>query len=339
MMESRLLSNILIKSTLGSGDLSALLSLAEKSPSGENLLEAYLITLKKRGASDQEVHYLIKLLLQRAKKLVLGMAFLDVCGTGGDRSNSFNVSTTTAFVLAAAGVPVLKHGNRSVSSQCGSSDLLEGLGISLEKCGAKAKETMRKYRFAYLHAPLFHPFFGKIAPLRRRIGMPTVFNLLGPLLHPASPRLQLVGIGDSEAFKRYAFWLKAAGRQKAIVVHGDGGLDEASPYGITQLYELKNGKVRTSKIRARDFGFKARSLKDLVVSGRAESVNVFKRIISAKEKGPKREAAVLNAGLGFCLAGRAKNLKQGIKMAEETLDSGRAKILVDNFSRATGAKK
>src|SRR5258706_12744169 len=157
MLESRLFNDMLTKPTLGSGDLSALLNLAEKEPKGENLLEVYLMVLKKRGVSDQEVNLLIKLLLKRTKKLVAGSAFLDVCGTGGDRSNSFNVSTTTAFILAAAGVPVLKHGNRSVSSKCGSSDLLEGLGISLEKCAAKAKETLRKYRFAYLHAPLFHP--------------------------------------------------------------------------------------------------------------------------------------------------------------------------------------
>jgi len=331
----RLLEAVLTKNSLGPTQIKDLLSSVGDGNSGANLFETYLLVLDRRGVTSREVRSLVDLLLKRAKRIQAGMPFIDVCGTGGDQSHTFNISTVTAFIVAAGGVPVLKHGNRSVSSRCGSSDLLEAAGICLEKAAKRAQSTLKALRFGYLHAPLFHPFFGSVAPLRRRIGRPTVLNFLGPLLHPAKPRRQLVGIGDQKAFEQYGGWLKGAGLKSALVVRGEGGLDEATPYGVTQVLELKGGRILKSKIRARDFGFRARKLKELTVSGPRENLSCFQGLLAGKERGSKREAVLLNAGLAFLLAKRAANLREGIRLAGEVTDSGAAGRLLKEYVRIT----
>ncbi len=334
MIQDNLLHSILTRRALSKKEISGLLIAAEKDTAGQNLLESYLLVCKKRQVQDEEIKALIDLLLKRSRAIRVRTSFIDVCGTGGDQSHTFNISTTTAFVTAAGGVAVLKHGNRSVSSRCGSSDLLEAAGVSLARAAQKSLMTLKKFRFGYLHAPLFHPFFGKIAPLRKRIGQPTVFNFLGPLLHPARPMRQLVGVGDPDAFSRYGEWLKRSGRTRALVVRGEGGLDEALPYGTTEVLELKKGRVRKNKIRARDLGFKARKLQELTVEGPKENLSVFRRILSGQERGPKREAVLINAGLAFCLVDRVSNLREGIRFAAEVIDSGAANRLFAEYKRA-----
>jgi len=329
-----LLTSVLTSKELTVGVISGLLQHAERDKAGENLLEVYLFKLKQRGVTEKEMSHLTSILLRKAKQVSLKGFFMDVCGTGGDKSNSFNISTTTAFVLAGGGVPVLKHGNRSVSSQCGSSDLMESLGVSLKKAGNNYRKSLEFSRMGYLHAPFFHPFFGKVAPLRKRIGEPTLFNFLGPLLHPGSPKVQLTGVSDEQAFKQYPHWLRAGRRKKAIVLRGEGGFDEATPFGDTQLYELKNGKISFHTVRSRDFHFSARNRKELEVRGRGENRSVFLGILSGKEKGPKREAVLLNAGFGFYLSGRSAKLREGIEMAGSIIDSGAAQQTFDRFRRS-----
>jgi len=335
MIQDYLLHSILMGDVLSENEIEKLLSLSEKNVAGQNMLEAYLLICKQRRIQDSEVKALIRSLLKRSRSMKVRTPFIDVCGTGGDQSHTFNISTTTAFVTAAGGVPVLKHGNRSISSRCGSSDLLEAVGVSLERAAQKSLATLTKFRFAYLHAPLFHPFFGRIAPLRKRIGQPTIFNFLGPLLHPARPTRQLVGVGDRDAFARYGEWLKHSGRTRALVVRGDGGLDEALPYGTTEVLELKKGRVLKNKIRARDFGFRAGNLKDLTIKGPKENLSVFHRILSGRERGLKREAVLINAGLAFCLADRVSHLREGIRFAAEVIDSGAADRLLREYKKAT----
>jgi anthranilate phosphoribosyltransferase len=332
--ENKLITDIL-KGKLKPAGLESLFELATKDQAGKNLFELYLMILKKRGLSDGEVNSMVKLLLERARRISIPFFFMDVCGTGGDRSSSFNISTASAFVVAASGVPVLKHGNRSVSSRCGSSDLMELLGISLEKAAHRAKRTLSHFNFGYLHAPFFHPFLAEIADIRKRIGEPTVLNFLGPLLHPARPKVQLVGIGDGNAFNRYAHWLQEAGRRRALVVRGEGGLDEASPYGKTEIQILDKGKIRRETIRARDFGFKTKGPRELKVKSPQESLRVFRKVMEGKGRGGCLEAVLLNAGLGLLTAKRVRNLREGIEKARTILRSGVCRELIKKYRDET----
>jgi len=328
----KILISVLTARPLTNAELSALLdAVCENEPAGLNLFESYLVSLKRRAISDRELAQLVKLLMIRARRLKPQGNFIDVCGTGGDRSLSFNISTAVAFVLAAGGVPVLKHGNRAVSSRCGSSDLIEALGIRLERASRRALQTLKRLGFGYLHAPFFHPILAKVAPVRRRIEEPTILNCLGPLLHPGSPRVQLVGIGDEGAFRRYAGWLQGAGRRRAIVVRSKDGLDEAAPYGTTDVYELEGGRIRSYAVRARDFGFRARSSKELAVSGTRENLSAFKQVLSGRERGSRREAVLINAGLGFYLSRRSKTLGEGVRLADEVIRSGASKRVLERY--------
>jgi len=332
---SNLLAHILQGKTLKRNDIQNLFRAVESSGEGAYLLEAYLLTLKVRGISTQEFMEFAGLLLKRARKLKAKQAFLDVCGTGGDKSDTFNISTISGLVIAAAGVPVLKHGNRSVSSQCGSSDLLESFGVDLTKASKRAEGNLDKLNFAYLHAPFFHPFLGKVAPIRKKIGEPTLFNYLGPLLHPASPAVQLTGVSDEGAFRSYPKWIQKLGRKRAFVLRGEGGLDEATPFGVTELYDVSSSRIRRVAIRAKDFGFKARSLKELVAKTPGDNKRICRQILSGKERGAKREAILLNSGLGFLVFGTVKNLKDGIELSDIILKSGIAMELLTKFTEAT----
>jgi anthranilate phosphoribosyltransferase len=291
------------------------------------------MVLKKRGVKTEELMHIVRLLLSKAKKVKTRKKFIDICGTGGDRSNSFNISTTVGFVLAGGGLSVLKHGNRAVSSQCGSSDLLESVGVDLEKASKRAEKTLKKVGFGYLHAPLHHPFFAKVAPLRKKIGEATLFNFLGPLLHPAVPQYQLTGVSDPDAFHQYADWMKALGRKRAFIVRGEGGMDEATPYGVTQVYEVDGRKVVRGEIHARDHGLGGRGRAQLEVRDRKENISVFKGILKGKERGAKYEAVILNAGLGFFAAGKVKDLRQGIVLSRKTIESGSSMRVLDDYVR------
>ncbi len=327
-----LLKKVLTSPTLGPKEIVRLFSIADKSED-LNLLETYLMIAKHREVKLSELIPMVNLLLQKAKRFSVRKDFIDVCGTGGDKSSTFNISTTVAFVMAAGGVPVVKHGNRSITSKCGSSDLIEALGINLKKASQRANKTFNNYGFAYLHAPFYHPFFGKVAPLRKKIGEPTLFNFLGPLLHPAKPRFQLAGIADEKAFYLYPQLLAKLGRKSAIVLRGEGGIDEATPFGKTEFYRLEKGSIKKGSIRARDFGFKSKKLSDLVVKSRKENIKIFNDILTGKDKGPHLEAVLINAGLGFMLLKKAKNLKEGIKFSHEIIESKKALKIIAGLRR------
>jgi len=249
---------------------------------------------------------------------------VDTCGTGGDVSGTFNISTVAAFVVAGAGVPVAKHGNRSVSSKCGSADVLEALGVKIDLEPKKVEDCINEIGIGFIFAPNFHKAMKFAMPARREIGIRTVFNILGPLTNPAGASAQVLGVFNSDLTEMLAKVLKNLGTKHALVVHGLDGLDEMSISGKTKVSELKDNKIKTFELSPKDVGL-AKGEKDELLGGNAnENSAVALEILNGKEKGTKRNMVLLNAGAAIYVGGSAKNLKDGIKLAREAIDSGQA---------------
>ena len=253
-----------------------------------------------------------------------GMQVLEIVGTGGDGSNSFNISTTSAFVIAAAGVKVAKHGNRAASSKSGTADVQEALGVNIAQDPAKALELLDKVGFCFLFAQKYHAAMKYVGPIRKELGFRTVFNILGPLTNPANPDFFLLGVYDGYLVEPVAKVLDKLGVKNALVVYGEDHLDEVSPSAPTLVCELKNGYYRTTKIFPEDFGL-ARGQKEELVGGTAEeNAGITKGILSGKIQGTKRNAVLLNAGLALYAAQAVPTMADGIAKAAEMIDSGAA---------------
>ncbi len=253
-----------------------------------------------------------------------GMQVLEIVGTGGDGSNSFNISTTSAFVIAAAGVKVAKHGNRAASSKSGTADVQEALGVNIAQDPAKALELLDKVGFCFLFAQKYHAAMKYVGPIRKELGFRTVFNILGPLTNPANPDFFLLGVYDGYLVEPVAKVLDKLGVKNALVVYGEDHLDEVSPSAPTLVCELKNGYYRTTKICPEDFGL-ARGQKEELVGGTAEeNAEITKGILSGTIQGTKRNAVLLNAGLALYAAQAVPTMADGIAKAAEMIDSGAA---------------
>lgn len=253
-----------------------------------------------------------------------GMQVLEIVGTGGDGSNSFNISTTSAFVIDAAGVKVAKHGNRAASSKSGTADVQEALGVNIAQDPAKALELLDKVGFCFLFAQKYHAAMKYVGPIRKELGFRTVFNILGPLTNPANPDFFLLGVYDGYLVEPVAKVLDKLGVKNALVVYGEDHLDEVSPSAPTLVCELKNGYYRTTKICPEDFGL-ARGQKEELVGGTAEeNAEITKGILSGKIQGTKRNAVLLNAGLALYAAQAVPTMADGIAKAAEMIDSGAA---------------
>jgi anthranilate phosphoribosyltransferase len=249
---------------------------------------------------------------------------LDTCGTGGDGTNTFNVSTATAFVAAGGGVTVAKHGNRAVSSQCGSADVLEALGVNLDISKDDVEKCIREVGIGFLFAPLFHGAMKYAAGPRQEIGLRTIFNLLGPLTNPAGATSQVLGVYDPGLTEKIAQVLARLGTAEAYVVCGEGTFDEISITSPTRVSHLKNGDVRTFDITPEDFGFTRAGVDDIKGGDAQKNANIIRKILDGK-MGPKRDMVLLNAGAAFAAAGLAPDIAAGIEMAKKSIDSGKAK--------------
>ncbi len=253
---------------------------------------------------------------------------LDTCGTGGDGTNTFNVSTVTALVAAAAGVKVAKHGNRAVSSQCGSADVLESLGVKLDIGPSDVERCIEEVGIGFLYAPLFHGAMKYAAGPRREIGLRTIFNLLGPLTNPAGATAQVLGVYDPALTETMAAVLGRLGSREAFVVCGEGSFDEISICGPTRISHLKDGKVRTNEIAPEDYGLK-RATPDAIRGGDASQNAQIIRDILAGQEGPKRDMVLLNAASALVAAGRDVDFQSAIQRAATTIDSGLAQEKLD----------
>ena len=247
-------------------------------------------------------------------------ALIDTCGTGGDVSGSFNVSTAAAFVVAGAGLRVAKHGNRSASSQCGSADVVEALGVKLDLAPERIGECIDEVGIGFLHAQLLHGAMKFVAPARKQMGIRTIFNMLGPLTNPAGADAQVIGVYAAHLTELLAQVLGELGSRRALVVHGSDGLDEISISGESKITELKRGKISTYTIRPEDFGFERASLQDIQGGDALENAGIILAILNG-EAGPRRDIVLLNAAAAVLAGGLATDLKEGIELASRSIDS------------------
>ena len=294
-----------------------------------------LIGLSMKGERPEEVVGFARTM--RSHAVPLSQTFddlFDTCGTGGDRLQTFNVSSLAALVVAAAGVRVAKHGNRSVSSTCGSADLFEALGVTVASPPARVEASLRDAGIAFFFAPTFHPAMRHAAEARRDLGVRTVFNLLGPLTNPAGARCQIVGVPRPEHTDLLARALGRLGSRRAWVVHGAEGLDEVSTTGYTKVAEWHQGRLRTFYLHPSDFGVKVAALDTLRVTSRDESLAVAREVL-AGAPGPARDFVVVNAAAGLYVSGRVTSLAEGVDLASSVLEEGRAAGTLDALARAT----
>lgn len=253
-----------------------------------------------------------------------GMEVMEIVGTGGDGAHSFNISTTSAFVVAAAGVKVAKHGNRAASSLCGTADCLEALGVNINQTPEKALEMLEKTNFCFLFAQKYHAAMRFVGPIRKELGFRTVFNILGPLTNPAKPEYFLLGVYDEYLVEPLAKVLASLGVKRAAVVYGQAQLDEISPVGPTTICELRDGYYRTTVIRPEDFGMTSGNKEELVGGVPEVNAQITRDILSGKTQGTRRNAVLLNAGTALFTAGRAETIADGIQLAARMIDSGKA---------------
>jgi anthranilate phosphoribosyltransferase len=284
----------------------------------------FLTALDEKGETVEELTAAVKVMLSYVDPIIVDKPnILDTCGTGGDKKGTFNISTLTAFVASGAGVTVAKHGNRSVSSKCGSADILEALGVNINMDKAKIKMCLEEIGIAFLFAPNLHPAMKQVMPARRQMARKSMFNILGPLINPARATNQLIGVYSAEWTEVLARVLYNLGTVHVLVVHGRDGLDEVTTTDKTAISEVKAGKFQNYEISAEDFGFERARLRDLTCGNIAENTQVAREVLEGK-KGYHRDIVLLNAGCAIYAADKAGSIEEGIRLAAESIDSGRA---------------
>ncbi len=293
-------------------------------------LAALLVALRMRGETVDELAGFALAMRERVLKVDAPTGAIDVVGTGGDGSGTFNISTTAAFVVAAAGVPVAKHGNRAITSKSGSADVLDALGVRIDHDPASASEALRGLGFAFMFAPAFHPAMRHAGPTRREIGVRTAFNLLGPLTNPAGTRRGLVGVGDPVAAPKLAEVLRVLGTDRSLVVHG-AGVDELPLDGSGVIHDVKPDGVAQREIDVRVLGLAPAETARLAGGSPTENAALVESILVGTERGPRRDVVLLNAGAALVAAGRVEDLAAGIAEAAGILDSGAAARLLERL--------
>jgi anthranilate phosphoribosyltransferase len=261
-------------------------------------------------------------------------SLIDTSGTGGDASGTFNISTATALVTAGAGVRVAKHGNRSISSKCGSADVIEALGINIQLSPERAAQCLREIGICFLFAPNLHPAMKQVQGVRRELKMRTMFNLLGPLTNPARASGQVVGVYSLDLVEKLAQALSMLGLRRALVVHGLDGLDEITITGKTRIAEAREGSVRSYEVEPEEFGMKPAALQEISGGGAAENAAIIRAVLSA-EKSPRRDVVLLNAAAALVAAGVAEHIADAISLAAQSIDSGRAAEKLEALARFT----
>lgn len=297
----------------------------------------YLTALRMKGETVEEISASARGMRNHAAKLEHdGMEVLEIVGTGGDCANSFNISTTSGLVAAAAGVPIAKHGNRSVSSKCGAADVLEALGVNITIPPEKMSEVLQKTNICFMFAQVYHKAMKYVAPVRKGLGIRTIFNILGPLTNPANASMQLMGVYEEALVEPMAKVLNKLGVNNGMVVYGQDCLDEISLSAPTTVCEIRNGEFKTYVIEPEQFGFDKYDKKDLVGGNPEENAAITKAILSG-EKGAKRDAVVLNAAACIYIAKKADTMQEAVKVAEEMIDSGKAMEVLNQFVALTNA--
>ena len=301
-------------------------------------MSAYLTALSLKGETIDEITASAAGMRAHCIKLLHDMDVLEIVGTGGDGSNSFNISTTSSLVIAAGGVPVAKHGNRAASSKSGAADVLEALGVKITLTPERSAEILKKINICFLFAQNYHIAMKYVAPIRKELGIRTVFNILGPLSNPAGANMELMGVYDQALVEPLAQVMANLGVNRGMVVYGQDSLDEISMCASTSVCEIKDGKFTSYEITPEQFGYEKCEKGALTGGTPAENAEITKAILKGEERGPKRQAVCLNAGAALYIAGKAASMEEGVKLAESLIDNGAALKKLEEFVEETNKK-
>ena len=301
-------------------------------------MSAYLTALSLKGETIDEITASAAGMRAHCIKLLHDMDVLEIVGTGGDGSNSFNISTTSSLVIAAGGVPVAKHGNRAASSKSGAADVLEALGVKITLTPERSAEILKKINICFLFAQNYHIAMKYVAPIRKELGIRTVFNILGPLSNPAGANMELMGVYDQALVEPLAQVMANLGVNRGMVVYGQDSLDEISMCAPTSVCEIKYGKFTSYEITPEQFGYEKCEKGALTGGTPAENAEITKAILKGEERGPKRQAVCLNAGVALYIAGKAASMEEGVKLAESLIDNGAALKKLEEFVEETNKK-
>ena len=298
-------------------------------------MSSYLTALSLKGETIDEITASAAGMRAHCIKLLHNLDVLEIVGTGGDGSNSFNISTTSSLVIAAGGVPVAKHGNRAASSKSGAADVLEVLGVKITLTPERSAEILKKINICFLFAQNYHIAMKYVAPIRKELGIRTVFNILGPLSNPAGANMELMGVYDQSLVEPLAQVMTNLGVDRGMVVYGQDSLDEISMCAPTSVCEIRDGKFTSYEITPEQFGYERCEKGALTGGTPAENAEITKAILKGEEKGPKRQAVCLNAGAALYIAGKAASIEEGVKLAESLIDSGAALKKLEEFVEET----
>lgn len=303
-------------------------------------ISSFLVALRMKGESVSEITGAAKVMLDKATRIhSRHEVVVDLCGTGGDRQGTFNVSTAAAFVVAGAGVPVAKHGNRSVSSYVGSADVLEALGVDITHSAEVARKCLDEAGIVFLFAPLYHPAMKNVAGPRKEIGVRTIFNILGPIVNPAGVKHQVVGVYSEVLLDPVVKVLRNLGHKSAMVVHGTDSMDEITVTGKTVVAELKDGMVKKYQFDPLDLGIKRRNISELKGGRTAkENARIFRSILKGEEKEAKRDIVLINAAAAIYVSETSPDLREALERAVESLDSGKALSKLEELAKITKDK-
>lgn len=294
-------------------------------------IAALLAALRTKGESIEEITAFASVLRSRADRVDTGVKAIDIVGTGGDGANTFNISTAAAIVTAAAGMPVAKHGNRASSGRCGTADVLEALGANIHNTPKEAVACLLRTNFCFLFAQDYHLAMRHVAQVRKELGIRTIFNLIGPLANPAFVSYQLLGVANDDLVLPMAKVLAGLGLKNCLVVHGEDGPDEFTLGGTSLVAEVRKGVISEYRVEPEMFGIKRASLDKISGGDAKENAEIILSILKGEE-GPRRDVVLMNAGAALYIADRASSITEGIKIAEETINSGKAKQCLDNIT-------
>jgi len=333
MMTKDILQRVLKKQDLAIPEAERLLFFLTREETDPVIIGAILTALAAKGESESEIIGFIR----GMRKIMVSVPFfgaIDVCGTGGDNSNTFNISTAVSFVVAGAGVFVAKHGNRAASSRCGSADVLEALGVNITLSSRQAEDVLEKAGIVFLFAPLFHPSFKKVGQVRKILSIPTIFNFLGPFTNPTNVTRQMIGVPTKTIAEKLARVAQKLAYKKLYIITSGEGLDELSLHAENSVYEINGSSMHSYSLHAKNVGLSQTAKQQLHGGDRRRNAEIITSILD-KKRGGYRDIVVLNAAMALCVAGKVKTLLQGIAMAQESIDSGSAKEKLFLLQRKT----
>ena len=296
-------------------------------------IASFLTALRMKGESIEEITACASVMREKAVHLQPAVDVIDIVGTGGDEAGTFNISTTTAFVVAAGGVPVAKHGNRSVSSKSGAADVLEKLGVNIQITSEQSQKILEKIDLCFMFAQIYHSSMKYAAPVRKELGVRTIFNILGPLANPAGASMQLMGVFYEKLAEPLAQVLVNLGVKRGMVIHGCDGLDEATLTSETKVVEINNGNLNSYYISPEELGFSRCRREELAGGNAEENAKITRDILSGAERGAKRDIVILNSAMAFYTAGKGETILECKKFAENLIDSGSALRKLEQFAK------